>query len=122
MTTLPVFNGSEIELIPLPPEITALAQDLPEDAPAYFVTAEGQTELPVDQLVLSHLRPEGVANAVRYMAAARNGRQAPRAPIDVQSMSDGRWLVIDGNSTAAIARAAGWSIIPAMIVATDSDG
>lgn len=121
ITIIRVFNGSSIEPIRIPDEITALARSLPEDHPSYFNITPDQSQAPVDRLVLSHYRPEGVANAVRYMAAARNGEIDRRAPINVCPTTDGDWQVLDGNSTATIALAAGWSTLPVTIVAADDD-
>lgn len=88
---------------------------LPDEHCAYFLATPDQTLLPVSGLVLSHYRPDGVANAVEYLRAARAGEMARRAPIDVQSWGDGKWLVTDGNSTASVAIAAGWSTLPAIV-------
>lgn len=85
---------------------------LVEDAQAYFTNFETAKMLPIDQLHLSRLRPEGVINAYGLMAAAARGEIEKRTPISVARRAAGGWNVRDGNSTVAIARLSCWQTIP----------
>lgn len=94
----------------LTPETAGIAKGLTFDHGRYFDITHG-AEIALDQLVQSRVRPDGVAAAARYMKAAGEGAIARRAPVSIQLLADGRYLVLDGNSTVTIARAAGWATI-----------
>jgi len=55
--------------------------------------------------------------AVQLMAAAYAGEHDRRAPITVQPIADGLYLVLDGNSTVTAAVAAGWPDVPCLVQA-----
>lgn len=86
---------------------------LPADHERYFMTGPTTQYLPVSKLVFSRARPEGIANANVLMEEAAVGNRSRRGPIRVRERGDGRWEVIDGNSTALNALFSGWSDIPA---------
>lgn len=90
-------------------------QPLPEKPEAYFLTDPAAILLPLTALDATRRRPEGVRNAHRYMRAAAEGRMARRSPIEVQATEPGRWRVIDGNSTFAVAVLSGWTSIPCLV-------
>lgn len=81
--------------------------ELPYEPTKYFSEAVDVVALPLDLLILSRARPDGVANAARLMRAAYEGRHPRRSPIVVRSRSDG-FLVEDGNSTVLNAVASAW--------------
>jgi len=96
-------------------ELVAHFLPLAENPAAYFVEDQGDVLLPLERLVSSRLRPSGVRNAARLMADAAAGRGPRRAAIRVTPAGEGQWLVVDGNSTVAVARSAGWVLIPCRI-------
>jgi hypothetical protein len=107
-------SDGRIVRVQIAPEIIAAARALPHAPDRYFII-ERAVLLPVANLLQKRARPEGIANAVKLMAAAYAGYQPRRKPIDVQPLEDGRYLVLDGNSTVSVAVAAGWPVIPCLI-------
>jgi hypothetical protein len=91
------------------------AIDLPYAPERYFHLPAGCVTMPLARLVMTRARAKGVANAGRLMLAAYEGRQERRAPVSVQPLPDGRFLVLDGNSTTLTALASGWTDIPCSI-------
>ncbi len=94
----------------------AIEERLPEDPWSYFVQVAGTIMVPVDKLATTRARPEGIANAERYMRMASRGEMEKRKPISVKRGAPGTedWIVLDGNSTTAIAKKNGWKTIPAV--------
>lgn len=95
----------------IPNDIISLAEKLPQNISRYFIENNKSSLFKVEELVLSRFRPEGVANAIVLMEEAYNGKRSKRAPISLTPIEEGKFLVNDGNSTTAIACAAGWSHI-----------
>lgn len=85
---------------------------LPDCIECYFEEDAASMRIPLASLVSTRLRPEGVANAAVLMRAAAAGEVARRGPIEVARREDGRWDVLDGNSTVAVARLSGWALVP----------
>ena len=101
-----------------PDAIAALLPDfvpLPEAPDAYFEESSRATLIPLSDLVSTRLRPKGVRNAARLMRDAAAGAADRRAPIRVARAREGSWLVLDGNSTVAVARLSGWRSIPCLV-------
>ena len=93
-----------------------LDQDpLPEAPERYFKMAAAATLIPLDLLVPDHLRIEAVPRAIGYMRAAYAGSGGKRSPIALRRRVDGRFDIVDGNTTYHVARKSGWKSIPAMI-------
>jgi hypothetical protein len=109
-------EGGRVTEIEVRAQIVASARQLPYAPDRYFLTTEAAVLLPVDSLIQSRARPSGIANAVKFMRAAYDGEKSRRAPIDVRELGEGRYLVLDGNSTATIAAAAGWPALPCRII------
>jgi len=107
-------SDGEIHEEKIPLEIVRASADLADDPSGYFVAGSGKL-LPLDVLVNTRTRPDGILNAVRLMRLAYLGEQPKRGPIDVRPIKAGRFIVIDGNSTVYVARAAGWATIPCTI-------
>jgi hypothetical protein len=106
-------------LVPIAQSIIVAAQLLPDMPSRYFVIDEKTLLLPLQSLILTRARPIGIENAVALMCLAYDGKQQRRAPISVRPRADGAYLVIDGNSTVTVARAAGWLSIPCTVVKSD---
>lgn len=90
-------------------------EPLPLQHDRYFVVGATTIYLPVSMLVFSRARLEGIANANILMREAAAGQRSRRVPILVRELGDGRWYVVDGNSTAMNALFSGWPDIPADI-------
>jgi hypothetical protein len=93
------------------PEISTV----PEDHPAYFIMDNDHFIVALTNLTPTRRRSEGVAAAARYMLAAARGEIPKRVPILVAAAGEGKWLILDGNSTFAVAQASGWSGIPCQV-------
>jgi hypothetical protein len=94
-------------------------EKLPEDPGQYFNRPSGTIDVPLSQLRATRARPEGIANAGRYMEAARQGILGKRDPIKVVKQPDGSYLVADGNSTFANAEKSGWKSMPVQEVSPE---
>lgn len=90
------------------------SRELPYDVDRYFIPAAGAELLPLENLVMTRARPEGVANAAILMRDAYAGQHPRRAPIAVRALPEGDFLVKDGNSTVLNAIASGWPRIPCL--------
>lgn len=88
---------------------------LPENPAAYFLPDEDAQLLPLDSLEAIRRRPEGVRNAARLMLAASKGEVPRREPLRVEPIVPGRWRILDGNSTFAVAKLSRWKSIPCVI-------
>jgi hypothetical protein len=89
---------------------------LKEDPWAYFNKVPEAVMVPIDKLETIRARPTGIQNAEKYMADAASGKGKKRKPISVKKDGKGGWIVMDGNSTTAIARKHGWKNLPAVEV------
>jgi hypothetical protein len=98
-------------------EVVRLSEQLPYAPDRYFVIDDETVVLPTSRLLNSRIREKGVEHAVELMRLAHQGMQARRAPVTVTVCRDGRFLVLDGNSTVVIAKAAGWDDIPCRVLA-----
>lgn len=91
------------------------ARALEYDPARYFSVDQDAISIPVERLLLSRARPEGISNAVVRMADASRGRRDRRGPIRARALGDGMFLVLDGNSTVVIASLAGWPDVPCVV-------
>lgn len=104
-----VTDFSDVEsILSLIPEFTPLQ----EHADAYFISDGVSIDIPLSELVSTRMRPDGVRNAAKFMLLAAAGEKDKRKPISVSQREDGKWDVLDGNSTVAVARASRWHSIP----------
>ena len=91
-----------------------------EEAPDRYFDLSGEYRfLPLDRLVSAKPEEavrESAARAARHMADAAAGRIPKRAPLTVRRLPDGRYEVLDGNSTLPVARASGWREVPVRVV------
>jgi len=100
-----------------PGETPPPAELVPEDPSKYFTHPPGSRMFNLTDLVATRARPEGIANAEKFLRRAYDGKFPRRAPISVYPNGDGTYSVADGNSTLTTARAHGWKRIPAVVVA-----
>ncbi len=104
-----VTDFSDVEsILSLIPEFSPLE----EDAGAYFIPDPAAIDIPLSELISTRMRHDGVRNAANFMLLAAGGEKDKRKPISVSKRADGKWDVLDGNSTVAVARASRWHSIP----------
>jgi hypothetical protein len=66
----------------------------------YFIITPNSVEIPVADITARETpHPERVRRALHLMMEAAAGKIEKREPIDVVSMENGRYRVVDGNST-----------------------
>jgi hypothetical protein len=106
-------TGDKID-VEIASEIVRQARQLPYRHDAYFIL-EHSTSIPIANLVWKRARPEGIKNAIDRMSRALQGTYPKRRPLKVELADNGGFLLIDGNSTALVALAAGWPDIPCEI-------
>ncbi len=109
-------DSGEIAFYQLPDHILDKARTLPDDPTRYFLINEAATMLPLSALLQTRARPLGIENAIDLMRHAYQGKHARREPISVEKRKKDLYLVRDGNSTVTIAKAAGWSMIPCILI------
>jgi hypothetical protein len=107
-------DDSEITEVRVAADVVKAARLLPH-APERYFEIGNSVLVPLASLIQSRARPEGISNAVRLMSKAYESRRARRAPIRVRRLNGGSYLVVDGNSTAIVAAAAGWPDIPCSV-------
>ena len=114
--TFPILTADgKIKYDRIDPTLLESLRPLPLQHDRYFVIGTATICVSVSKLVLGHARPEGIANANILMREAAAGQRSRRVPIRVRELGDGRWYVVDGNSTAMNALFSGWPNIPADI-------
>jgi len=110
-----LVDDKGIVKLELSAEIVGVLERLPEQTEAYFDVSGEHEMLAVGSLVNIRARPNGILNANNLMMAAYHDDGDRREPISVRLLGDGRWLVLDGNSTTINALFSGWSIVPCRI-------
>jgi hypothetical protein len=106
-----VLVGSEYHEYEIPPSLAKRCEGMNVD-PAYYIEVTEQTFfVSVECLILSRVRPRGLANAVQKMKQAALGMRPKRRAILVER-KDARYLVIDGNSTTVVLAALSSPTIP----------
>ena len=93
-------------------DISSVPQTLPFAPNRYFVGGE---DIPMHLLNPTRAREKGINNARYYMWKAYEGEYDRRKPISIRPTGDGRYEVLDGNSTYANAVASGWPSIRAQV-------
>jgi len=101
--------------VSIPDSAARVAEGLRFAPARYFWTDANTITIPVSDLVHTRARPAGIEHAAELMKRAYEGKQERRAPLLVCRRPDGKYLVLDGNSTAAVALAAGWVSVPAKL-------
>jgi len=92
-------------------------KELPEKHEDYFKMKRA-TVMPIDKLVSSKSDEEnrqGGTNGAKRMAAAAKGELSKRAPLSVEPMGDGKYLITDGNGTYTSVKDYGWKAIPVKV-------
>lgn len=102
--------GKAVEGTPKPPEAIDVPH-LPDNLDRYFTKTDTHQDVPLEKVKTTRARAKGIKNAAQFMHGAYHGTHPPRKPVSLQKEADGSYTVLDGNSTTAIARVAGWSHI-----------
>ena len=89
---------------------------LPDDLFKYFEETEGAEKVLIDDIEAIRRRPQGVTNASKLMGLAYYGKLNKRKPITLQKLESGKYKLLDGNSTYAIAYLSGWKHIYGIVV------
>jgi energy-coupling factor transporter ATP-binding protein EcfA2 len=89
---------------------------LPDDLFRYFNETEGAEKILIEDIEAIRRRPRGVTNASKLMGLAYFGELDRRKPISLKKLENGKYELIDGNSTYAIAYLSGWKHIYGIIV------
>jgi hypothetical protein len=76
--------------------------------------------VPIGHIVPVRAREGGIANAAKHMGSAYSGEGGRRDPITLVRQPDGKFKIYDGNSTYAVAKANGWTSLPAIVVNSES--
>lgn len=82
----------------------------------YLEPTPDSIEIARDDIVPIRARPEGIANARKFMAQAAVGETDKRGPLTVKDNGDGTYTLLDGNSTYAVASEAGMETLPVRVV------
>jgi hypothetical protein len=82
----------------------------------YINMEEGDTLVPLANIVPVKVRPKGVVGALPFMIQAANNEIPKRGALLLKANDDGTFSIRDGNSTYAIAEAAGWTDMPGKII------
>ncbi|MDJ0922454.1 MAG: hypothetical protein QNI84_15100 [Henriciella sp.] len=85
---------------------------------SYFEIHDGQKDclIGLGLLVWDHLDEESILEAHRRMLEASESNLTKRSPIQVQRLTASDFLILDGNSTAAVAKLSGWDDIPCEVI------
>ena len=76
------------------------SETMPPSNSPFFKDTFNSVTIPIDQLVpRESADPERVKHAQEYMAAAKSGTGEKRAPVRVIDMGNGKFKVLDGNTT-----------------------
>ncbi len=93
--------------------VYSLHSNLSYDHRLYFDLTEPHFLIPIGFLVHARIRKTGCENASKLMKLASIGEHARRRPITVSRITDNKFLIVDGNSTALVAKLNSWRDIPA---------
>ena len=82
-----------------------------------YLDATGDSiEIARDAIIPIRARPDGIANARKFMAQAAVGETDKRGPLTVKDNGDGTYTLLDGNSTYAVATEAGMETLPVRVL------
>lgn len=110
LVDIPMKDGT-IMIFEIQMETAKIISELNQPLGCYFDTSHG-VEIPITQLLQSRVRNKGILNAAVLMQQAGQGLLEKRQPISIQPLPEtDKYVVVDGNSTTTIARAAGWTSI-----------
>ena len=113
---MPVMDAADrVVQVPVPPYVVAAASRLIYAPSRYFEAVPASTTIPIRTLSSVMSDPQASTVPLEKMAAAYEGSHPPRPPITVKAMESGKFLVLDGNSTAAVAIGAGWPSFPCIV-------
>jgi hypothetical protein len=95
-------------------DVTKALSRLPDRPDDYFEWTPNSQLIPVNQLIASHIRNDGVVNANKLLKSSAQNAGTKRQPITIRRFGD-RYLVLDGNSTLINAKFSDWAQVPCEI-------
>lgn len=110
-----IFDGRSIRSCELEHDVITALDRHPYGHHLYFELSGDFVLCPVQNLIATRARPEGIVNASKLMKQAACGQQPKRAPITVDKWRELNLIVLDGNSTFLNALYSGWADIPCTI-------
>ena len=94
---------------------------LPFDLDRYFNRQPEAVEIDVACLKPMRARPQGIHNARRCMRLAYEGSMPKREPISVVRSGENTFVILDGNSTYAVAVSSNWPRIMAIVFESEQN-
>lgn len=89
---------------------------------SFFKKTENSIILNMENLVLDHNpTPEKIKKAEFRMKNAKMGKYPKRKPISVIELQNGRYKVLDGNTSTTVLRSWGYKFILAELVKNNED-
>jgi hypothetical protein len=82
----------------------------------YFTELETADLVALADINTSGSDPDSTQEARRRMRQAAARERDKRPPLDVRSIGNGRYWIIDGHATFAVAQESGWSRVPVRVV------
>ncbi|MHA1729156.1 MAG: hypothetical protein ACTSWY_10545 [Promethearchaeota archaeon] len=81
----------------------------------YFKRPKGSKTIDIELLILDHMpSTEKIEKAKSYMEKARKDEYPKREPVKIQKLSNGKYRVLDGNTTTTILKNWGCTHVIAM--------
>jgi len=87
----------------------------------YFSRVPGALEIDLSLLSARRCMKDSTKRAWELMSRAARGEHPKREPISVVRADDGKFVIVDGNSTFAVARASHWPRILAVEFASEEE-
>ena len=83
----------------------------------YFERPPDSIIVDISLLILDHTPlPEKIEKAKDFMERAKKGEYPKREPISIQKLPDGKYKVLNGNTTTTILKSLGCKEIVAMVL------
>lgn len=108
-----IINGAASEYR-IPDGIREKCIGMSLDISKYFFESAESVLLPIDLMILTRAREEGICSSIHKMKEAAEGRRLKRNPILIREHEED-YLVIDGNSTVVILKAIGIQSVRAIV-------
>ncbi len=112
-----LLDDKQIRTVALEVLYPHLGERLPYDHGLFFrgIEESDVVDVPLDELIWDHFLLDSVKNAYARMSAAQRGEIDRREPLALSKYDRRSYLILDGNSTAAIAWFSGWPDVPARV-------
>ena len=85
----------------------------------YFERPAGSMVIPIERCVRDHVPTDKKLEKAReLLEMALRGEHPKREPVSVRKLPDGRYLILDGNTTTTVLKS--WGCV--YLIAVESDG